>query len=332
MGTPKIILSFDYELFLGEKSGSLEKCIIEPTERLIHVFKETNIKATFFVDVCYLTRLLEKNEKMKREALKVKEQLQKLLIHGHRIELHLHPHWLNAKLINDRWVFTSYKNYRLHNLAETEITELFVHGVKMLNDIGREVIDGYQVRAFRAGGYCLQPFSKLKKAFNESNIKIDSSVVPNLKASSRDHFFDYLDFGILDEIYRFEDNVKGKIETGQFMEVPITTFKKSLTLKIIDKLFNYFNKITGDGKGMIMEKEMNQNIIDRIYKMLSSYHTTLSLDYSSFYTIKHAIKSSKRDLYVFVSHPKTLNSKAEKYIIKLKEMGFDFVTYNDLIT
>ena len=52
-----IFLTYDYELFFGESTGSVDKCMIEPTNQLLKIAKEFNIKMTFFVDVGYLIKL-----------------------------------------------------------------------------------------------------------------------------------------------------------------------------------------------------------------------------------------------------------------------------------
>ena len=53
----KIFLTYDYELFFGDPTGSVEKCIIEPTQRLLEIAKRTGARYTFFIDVGYLKQL-----------------------------------------------------------------------------------------------------------------------------------------------------------------------------------------------------------------------------------------------------------------------------------
>ena len=54
----KILITLDYELFFGQ-SGSIEKSIIEPTEKLLSILDRFNIKASFFVDSGYILKLKE---------------------------------------------------------------------------------------------------------------------------------------------------------------------------------------------------------------------------------------------------------------------------------
>ena len=46
----RLILSFDYELFLGNRSGTLNKGLVEPTKKLLGLLKEAGFKGIFFVD------------------------------------------------------------------------------------------------------------------------------------------------------------------------------------------------------------------------------------------------------------------------------------------
>src|SRR3989338_5632646 len=55
----RIYLSLDYELFFGNTSGSAEKCMLEPTRRLMAIAAKTGIRMTFFVDAGYLWKLQE---------------------------------------------------------------------------------------------------------------------------------------------------------------------------------------------------------------------------------------------------------------------------------
>lgn len=54
-----LLITFDFELFLGSKSGSVENCLIIPTIEIMRLSKKYNFKTIFFVDTLYLHRLKE---------------------------------------------------------------------------------------------------------------------------------------------------------------------------------------------------------------------------------------------------------------------------------
>ena len=49
-----IYFTFDYELFFGSNSGTIENCIVKPTNELIKIANKYNVKFTFFVDSGFL--------------------------------------------------------------------------------------------------------------------------------------------------------------------------------------------------------------------------------------------------------------------------------------
>ena len=57
----RAILSFDYELFFGDKSGTVQKTLIEPTNIMLNVLDEVGAQATFFVDYLMLKFLEKEN-------------------------------------------------------------------------------------------------------------------------------------------------------------------------------------------------------------------------------------------------------------------------------
>ena len=96
---PKMIfLTFDYEMFL-RRSGSINKCILMPISLIIDRLKRNNIKAVFFIDILQLYMLRKNNHIHDFNILK--DNILELLKDGHQIELHVHPHWVDAIYDNE---------------------------------------------------------------------------------------------------------------------------------------------------------------------------------------------------------------------------------------
>ena len=117
MTRKKIILSFDYELFFGYKSGTVRKSLIEPTNLLLDGMDKYGFKGNFFVDWQMLKYLkLQSTERTISDYNLIVSQLKDIVRRGHRIELHIHPHWVNAKYNNDgTWDFSDYSHYSLNS-------------------------------------------------------------------------------------------------------------------------------------------------------------------------------------------------------------------------
>ena len=320
----KIILTFDYELFFGKECGTLDNCILKPTDKIIEVCKKNHIRTTFFVDVLYYQKLLEFG--LMDQAMAIKKQLQRLIKNSHRIELHLHPHWLDATWDGEKWLFKSYRYYRLHNLHEKAMKKLFRDGVKILQDIAKPVDENYKVLAFRAGGWCIQPFQKLRKAFLESGIKVDSSVAYGIKGQSAVHRFDFTD--VPDKnYYFFSENIEEENKAGEFLEIPITTYKKTpkiIALKVIKKMTSKFIKskkyrIFGDGTGIPMKRTPFHLFIGYNMFTLEGMHP---------FELKVLLKESQKKLVNFISHPKGMSLTSIDTLQYLN--NFDCITLKDV--
>lgn len=314
-----IHLTFDYELFFA-KSGTLQKCLLEPTDRLLSIFREHDIKGTFFIDVLYYLRLLE-SKTTQDDARKIKQQLQNIVAQGSRIELHLHPHWLDACYVDGRWEFTSYDNYRLHSLKEAEITHLFINGVHVIEEIAKEIKADYKVKAFRAGGYCLQPFAKLRQGFLKSGIQIDSSVAPGMVGKSDPQRFDF-SMAPDQSFYVFSDDPMRVHTGGEFFELPITTYRKKLAAKVLLKLISKCNgaqfKTLGDGRGLHFPITWWRKLLPSV-RMFTLDGEMLP------YELSREVARSKRQMITIISHPKLLSPISFKCLKRLIKDCHNFV-------
>ena len=53
----RTLLTFDYEVFFGPRTGSVERCLLEPTDALVRLADRHGAPMTFFVDAGYLLAL-----------------------------------------------------------------------------------------------------------------------------------------------------------------------------------------------------------------------------------------------------------------------------------
>jgi peptidoglycan/xylan/chitin deacetylase (PgdA/CDA1 family) len=327
-----ICLTFDYELFFG-KSGTFKNSIFRPTDDLVKTLDTFGIKATFFIDILYYQRLISVN---KDEAKQLREQIQNLVARGHRIELHLHPHWLDAKYENPYWIFPSYDHYRLQSLPDEEVSELIVSGCEMLNEIAGEVVNNYNVRAFRAGGWCISPFEKIKQGFLKSGIIIDSSVAYGVKIESSPFNVDFTKVPDI-EWYKFTDDPIIRESNGIFFEIPIATFHRNIYNKMLNRILSYLyfyqrklsEEIYGDGSSIMMERKKGfKNLINKV----KSNYGFLSIEQISPLMLLTNIEKSDKDLSVIMSHPKNISPSSLDCIKVLHDRNHKFVTLIDLVS
>jgi Polysaccharide deacetylase len=118
-----VLLTFDYELFMREP-GTVERCMLRPTERILEVLGNRGVRATFFVDTCYLLRVRRAGSAA-RDADAIEAQLRAMVSRGHRIELHLHTSWLDAEFVGGRLLPRSFGRYRFHQLDPADREAVF---------------------------------------------------------------------------------------------------------------------------------------------------------------------------------------------------------------
>lgn len=326
-----LILSYDYELFFGERSGTVENTLIKPTNLLLDCMDYVGFKGNFFVDYLMLKYLAKEQDPQPQEDLeKIRKQLKDMVRRGHRIELHLHPHWVDAKYNGDgTWDYSEFRHYSLSTFTENEITDMFKEGADYLNKLAREVDPDYQVYAFRAGGWAVQPFDKLKKGFYEAGIKIDSSVAHGACGKNQFSWFDFRN-APSDETYCFTNDVCQRDNNGEFLEVPISSLNRWLFYRVIDKTHRMLSKrlhIITDGTHKRKDLKKENIKKNSIWCQPGSMYT---LSRISPITVLICALVCRRKLLVYIDHPKDFTFSALTSI-KLLAKNFKSITYCDLI-
>lgn len=239
MKPQRVILSFDYELFFGDKSGTVIESLIKPTNQLLDCMDSVGYKGNFFVDWQMLKYIKqERDERCQNDYLLIVEQLKDMVRRGHRIELHIHPHWVDAKYNGDgTWNFSNFQHYCLNSFTKDEITQLFKEGVGVLTTIAKEVKPDYKLVAFRAGGWAVQPFELLKDGFEATDIKIDSSVMEGIGVKTSHSECMFTDIRMPQKgYYRFDSDVHEPDSNGLFIEIPISACERKFWVKVVSKL------------------------------------------------------------------------------------------------
>jgi hypothetical protein len=311
-----IHFTFDYELFFGSKSGSVINSIIKPTKMILDSFEKYNSKATFFIDYLMILKMQTASISTKKDASLIIDQLLEIVSNGHRIELHIHPHWEDAKFIDGKWDFSNMKRYRLHSFSKSKILKFFIDGVDFLEKICRQVQKDYKIKSFRAGGWCIQPFDLLKEAFYKTNLKIDSSVSYGAVSNSKYLKFDYSNAPDK-ESYLFENDITVENDSGSFMELPISYYNHNFIHRLLNtidkKIFSKKYLKIGDGchSGYGADNpKLKSNFFKSEKRMLSNDGVNPEIIYNE-------IRLSKKSKLVVIGHPKDLTLRSIDVLEKI---------------
>jgi hypothetical protein len=304
----KIAITWDYELFFGEQSGSAEKCMLEPGDRLLEIAQKNGAKFTFFVDAGMLV-LGEKEPSFKKELSEIQNQISKWDLKGHETGLHIHPHWEDA-IWENGWKF-DLKRYKLADFEDTEVEQIFDNYLVSLQQWSKEKIVSY-----RAGGWCIQPFDKLKSSFLKHQLKIESSIFHEGKNTTLPYNYDFTNAPPKEKWF-FENHECEEDESGTFLEIPIASKSYSplffWKLFVLGRLFSKRHKSIGNGspaKGGGSKKDF----------LTKFNHLCVSADGYFVTEIERAIQEAEKkgwNSIVIIGHPKACTLFSLNYLDKL---------------
>jgi len=325
-----VFLTFDYELFFGSRTGTVDKCMIGPTAELLGLSRKHNAPMTFFVDIGYIIRLeqyMDQHPALQVDHNKVLTQLNEILESGSDIQLHIHPHWEKTTYDGLKWNIVTAGCYKLSDFSDAEI-ERIVTGYKARLD----QITGRSSHTFRAGGWCIQPFEKLEKIFRQLGLKYDTSVFPGGYFEAGEYAFDFRN-APAKTVYRFQDDVCIEDANGFFTEYAIGAYRYSplfyWKLYALGRLDPASHKMIGDGIFMSQPGRKKQVLTHFTWNHAST---------DGFYVTKmkaitrQAIKKQQQDL-VFIGHPKSATHYSLKKLdTYLREFGSscNFKTFSQL--
>ncbi len=316
-----VYLTYDYELYFGAKTGDINSCIIKPTHLLLNVANTYNCKITLFVDAGYLYKL-KHTPLCNNDYLLISQQLQKAESDGHSIQLHIHPHWEDCVYKNGAWQMNT-KRYKLIDFSQTEANEI----VKKYHNALQEIIKN-KITAYRAGGWCIQPFNYVSQTFIDLGITCDSSVFGG--GVNKIAPYEY-DFSLAPNTlkYNFTVDECKPVNNGLFTEYalvpnyysPIFYFK----LFALGKLFPSKHKPIGKGEPIINSKGFIKKIL------LSGYQFCICSD--GFYmnvvpSLLKKLRAKQEQDIVIIGHPKaqTLYSIAKtKDLLKKHANIYNFI-------
>lgn len=329
----KVILSFDYELFFGARSGSPEKCMIEPAEALAAIAAPYRAPLCFFVDTGYLValrRFSPSSALLRQHEAMLRRNLDELAAQGHELLLHVHPHWEDTTWTGERWDF-DLSRFCLSDFDPAAVMDI----VKRQTDELRPHARSGRIHAYRAGGWAVQPFMSIGSALKEVGIHIDSTVFPGGRDVTGKTKFDFTGAPVKPQ-WRFENDPAVEDRRGTFLEIPTSAMKVSpmyywrLALARLMKRSDM--KSFGDGAVRAMPAARNR--VDKLNKLFASTLYCVTLDgMKAGLAVDEYKRARKRgdELLVLLSHPKMITPFSLKclrrLLVEIHRNGDEIVGY-----
>lgn len=319
MKDKQLLITFDYELFLGNRSGTIDDCLFKPTDAVLKVIEKQKAKAIFFVDTTHLLTLKKNAAKYNEcasDLKRVSDHIADIVKRGHYVFPHLHPHWLDAEYLSvtNQWRLSSTDKYRFHHLNKAERDEVFNGSIELLKEIIIPVNPQYKIEAYRAGGWCIQPFEDFIPYFKQHQFKYDFSVLGGFYFFSNAQYFDF-SHAPEKGVYKFSERVEEENPHGEFTQFNISSIHIDNRIRFLDKLLLKFRyKLFKDhtfnrGEGQIATKldtdlfkpaTSGHNIMESNWERVAiELLSSVKLgDYLNFFDNKNYMH--------FISHPKML--------------------------
>jgi hypothetical protein len=297
-----IVITLDYELFFGRRSGTAQKSLLEPAQALHDIAQRHGVPLVFFVDAAWLVRMREQTRRhagLMAEHYRVAQQLERFAAAGHELQLHVHPHWQDSQWQGDGWSH-QLDRYRLHDFSDAEIRHIVSNCTSMLQSLSA----GQPVAAYRAGGWCIQPFERLRPALLTSGIRIDSTVYAGGRQDGLGQRYDFTSAPAL-SLWRFDDDPLVPCDAGEFLEVPIASHRVSplfyWRLALAKKLRLGPHRALGEGEAMHPSRD------DLRKKLMQSTVSVVSIDGLKSSFLEAAYRAYQRrgmQDFVIIGHPK----------------------------
>ena len=312
-----LLLSYDYEIFFKDNISTCIESLIQPTYKILEIMNSHKVNSTFFIDAGYLLSMdrYKSINRIEKELNETIGQINAIERCGHEIGFHVHSHWEDTKWIDDNWKFDM-KRFKLSDFHMNDAQKIFTKYYNHLNSLTKT-----DIKSFRAGGWCIEPFENIRQSMINCGITIDSTVYNGGKRKSETHYYDFTKYPKKD-VWNFSIHPGIENEAGYFKEISISSMQidalsywKMTLMKIRDKMF-----ATSNGNGISPPiKEIASNLF-RSSKIPVSADSV-----KSEFLINEFIRKEKEggEYFSVISHPKNMDKHSMKTLDQFIKYALD---------
>ncbi len=303
--------------------------MIEPTNALLGVLEKHGARLTVFVDAAYLLKIQQAHERIHRNAFdQVARQLRILVDRQHDVQLHVHPHWLDSEWREGRWHIDT-QRYKVHDFASDVLTGMLQEQVACLHNI-----TGLAPVAYRAGGWCVQPFAHLARPLSTAGVRMDSTVYSGGSSVNPGREFDFTG-APTDDFWRFDDDPLVPDQDGGFMELPISTVTVPPTFywRMLARRLrpDDTHRVFGDGKAL------SGSGAYYLRKLFAWESGVASIDGARASMLPRALAARRRlggKVLNVMGHPKSISRVSLRYLddfLQTNSGAFDYHTMSSFL-
>jgi hypothetical protein len=183
-----IVLTDDWEL-RGNGTGRVEDLQQKPATRLMDLYQRLGVPATFNVEVLQqlaFERYADGSESIARGRDAWIATVRRMVERGFDVQLHLHPQWADAELIDGWWKLG--RRWSIADYAPDAIRRMLDDALNYLAPI----IAPHKPVSFRGGSWGIGPPSReILTALSERGIKLDVSIVNGVRYDGEGIKLDY---------------------------------------------------------------------------------------------------------------------------------------------
>jgi hypothetical protein len=223
-----ILIEDDFEIF-GNGLGNVADQQYLPALFLMNTAEEFGTKITFMVDVAHqlaLSRYQQKNPNLRIQKNLWDETVRMMKERGFDVQLHIHSQWIDP--VYEDGHFKLNRNWNIGCCKPSEQKQILSDSIKYLKCILQPIDPDYQVIAFKAGSWGLQPSSPLLQELRNAGIRIVMGVRDSLRVHNAS-----IDYTGLEEKYLpyqplITDVTKVSLERNGLVVIPLQPYAPDL--------------------------------------------------------------------------------------------------------
>jgi hypothetical protein len=167
-----VLVHDDWEI-RGNGTGNVADLQYLPSLFLLRLARELGLRVTFMAEVMQqlaMSHFAAAHRNLRIQTALWEECLAMYAEEGHDVQLHIHPHWHEARF--EKGFFRLGHNWNLATYPDAARTEILGSAISYLTTLMRKLDPQYAVHSFKAGSWGLQPSGGLLRDLDRAGVRL----------------------------------------------------------------------------------------------------------------------------------------------------------------